>query len=1772
MKRILLPFLLLIGFSLMGMATPPAPSITSFFPAAGPVGTLVTIQGSDLSGPTAITIGGAAAIVISNTGNSLVAMVMPGAGAGNITVTTAGGHVSSSSSFRVTPPAGPNTQQGNKLVGTGNTVPASQGFSVAISGDGNTAIVGGTLDDQTQGASWIFVRSGGVWTQQGSKLVGTGTVGQSRQGQAVAISADGNTAIVGGFVDDTYIGAAWIFTRNGSSWTQQGNKLVGNGYIGNPSLGMSVALSADGNTALVGGRQDNNAAGAVWVFTRSGGVWTQQGNKVTGTGSIGVATLGAAVALSADGKTMIAGGHNDNNGIGASWIFTRNGNTWTQQGNKLVGTGWIKKPQQGASVAISADGNTAIVGGASDNSSVGAAWIFTRNGNTWTQQGSKLVSSDTIGLALQGTSVALSADGNIAVVGAGSNDNGAGILFVYSRSGNTWTQRNTLVGTGYSGVSNLGNTSSLSADGNTVISSGNADNNTNGASWIFNYISHNARLSALAISTGSLSPAFNPAVTTYTASVGVPVSSVTVTPTEEDINTTIAVQVNGGGYTTVASGNPSPALPLNAGANTVDVKVTAQDGSTVKIYTVTVNREPQAQTIVFAPLPNSTYGDADFNLTATGGLSGNAITYTSSNPLVATVNGNTVKILSTGTTNITASQPGNSNYHAATDVIQLFTVSPKAISVTANVKNKTYGDMDPLLTYTATPALIAGDAFTGELNRIPGENAGTYAIHQNTLALDSNYILTYTGANLTISVKTITVTADTKSKTYGDADPTLTYTATPALIGGDVFTGELNRAPGENTGSYVINQHTLSLNPNYVINYNNALLTIGTKTINVTAEVKSKTYGDTDPTLSYTATPALVSGDVFTGELNRDPGENTGSYVINQQTLSLNPNYVINYTNAHLTIGTKKINVTAEAKSKTYGDTDPTLTYTATPALVGGDAFTGELNRDPGENTGSYVINQHTLSLNPNYVISYSDALLTISTKTINVTADTKSKTYGDTDPTLTYIATPALVSGDVFTGELSRDPGENTGSYAINQHTLSLNPNYVINYSNAHLTIGTKTIKVTAEAKSKTYGDTDPTLTYTATPALVSGDAFTGELNRAPGENKGIYVINQHTLSLNPNYVISYSDALLTISTKTINVTAEAKSKTYGDADPTLTYTATPALVSGDAFTGELNRAPGENKGSYVINQHTLSLNPNYVINYNNALLTIGTKTINVTAEAKSKTYGDPDPALTYIATPALVSGDMFTGELNRAPGENKGSYVINQHTLSLNPNYVINYSDALLTISTKTINVTAEVKNKTYGDTDPTLTYIATPALVSGDAFTGELNRDPGENKGSYVINQHTLSLNPNYVINYSNALLTIGTKTINVTADTKSKTYGDTDPTLTYIATPALVSGDVFTGELSRDPGENTGSYAINQHTLSLNPNYVIHYIDALLTIGKKILQVSVNDASRVYGEANPAWSASYSGFAGTDNEAVFTTPLVFHTAATINTAPGDYAITASGATATNYDIQFIDGNLHITKNTQTIHFPVLPNKLSTDVLFTLAATTSSALPISYVSSDPTVADIVNGNQVKILQAGSVTITANQEGNANYVAAAPVAQSLTIIDNPAPVVMIQSNRGNSISKGETVVLTASGANTYQWDAEQSIIGGINMAVLTVRPSVTTTYTVTGKNKYGRASTQTFTLNVKADLHALSATNILSPNGDGINDYWIVKNIDMYPENEVKIFDRAGRIVYTKKGYNNTWGATANGSRLAEGTYYYIIDLGKGVGIMKGFITIVR
>ncbi len=361
------------------------------------------------------------------------------------------------------------------------------GHSVALSAKGNTALVGSPGSDESTGAVWVFTRSGTTWSEQ-TKIAGTSK--SERFGEDVALSANGNTALVSGG------GAAYVLTRSEGKWTQQAKLTGEEGAIN------TVAVSGDGNTAMLGDPNEAENTGAVWVFTRSEGKWTQQGSKFTGSGEeLGVhheVAFGDSIALSNEGNTALVGGRHNDEGVGAAWVFTRSEGKWSQQGPKLTGGEEIGLPSGlfGDSVALSSNGNTALIGGYGDDKEIGAAWVFTRSGSTWSQQGSKLTASgedgstEFPGEGWFGWSVALSGEGNTALIGgiaaewAYGYTSGAAVVF--ARSGSTWTQQGAKITSGVSGVSgSFGDSVALSSSGNTGLVGAEGISSNSGAAYTF---------------------------------------------------------------------------------------------------------------------------------------------------------------------------------------------------------------------------------------------------------------------------------------------------------------------------------------------------------------------------------------------------------------------------------------------------------------------------------------------------------------------------------------------------------------------------------------------------------------------------------------------------------------------------------------------------------------------------------------------------------------------------------------------------------------------------------------------------------------------------------------------------------------------------------------------------------------------------------------------------------------------------------------------------------------------------------------------------------------------------------------------------------------------------------------------------------------------------------------------------------------------------------------------------------------------------------------
>ena len=612
----------------------------------------------------------------------------------------------------------------------------------------------------------------------------------------------------------------------------------------------------------------------------------------------------------------------------------------------------------------------------------------------------------------------------------------------------------------------------------------------------------------------------------------------------------------------------------------------------------------------------------------------------------------------------------------------------------------------------------------------------------------------------------------------------------------------------------------------------------------------------------------------------------------------------------------------------------------------------GEPASAPGENVGSYLITPSGLA-STNYTIAFNTGTLAIKPAALTVTASDRSKTYGSS---LTLNGTTDFNPAGLLNGETigsvtlsaSGSPAGTAatapvGSYVITPGTVTggtFNPtNYAITYAPGALTVNRATLSVTANAQTKTYGATDPAFTVTNS-GFVNGETATvlgGTLtfSRAPGENVGSYLITPSGLT-SSNYTIAFNTGSLTITKAALSVGADPKSKTYGAADPVFTATyagfvngETPAALGG---TLAFACAPGENVGGYLITPSGLT-SGNYAITFNTGSLAIGKAILNITADAKTKTYGAVDPALTFTATGLQFADTMATalaGALTRAAGETVagGPYAITQGTLAPNGNYTISFAGNSLAITKAALSITADAKAKVYGAADPAFT-AAYSGFVSGDSpavLGGSLAfaRAPGENVGNYLITPSGLT-SGNYAITFNTGTLNITKAVLSVSADPITKTYGSPDPALTLTTTGlqfADTAASVLTGALARLAGDTVsgGPYAITHGTLQPNGNYTVNFTGASLTITKVALLVTADAKIKTFGAADPAFTVSYVGFIGSETPTVLGSALVFFRSP--GEAVGTYSITPGGLTSGNYAITFNSGLLTIVAPTPVL----------------------------------------------------------------------------------------------------------------------------------------------------------------------------------------------------------------------------------------------------------
>ena len=618
-------------------------------------------------------------------------------------------------------------------------------------------------------------------------------------------------------------------------------------------------------------------------------------------------------------------------------------------------------------------------------------------------------------------------------------------------------------------------------------------------------------------------------------------------------------------------------------------------------------------------------------------------------------------------------------------------------------------------------------------------NAGTGKV---TITGKGNYTGTKI-VNFTINKRTLTVKSEAKSKTYGAGDPGLTYTYSNQVSGQTPkFSGALSRAEGENVGTYAINKNTLVLvdnSPflanNYTLSYVGANLTITAKnasTFTATLNPTSYTYDGTEKKPSVTVKDGenlLAVGTDYSFVYSDNINAGTGKVTITGKG---------NYT------GTKVLNFTINKRAITVKAADGTKTYDGAAltnaaatltegTLVSGQSLTATAtgsitNVGSTANTvSSAVVKSGTTDVSGNYTITKTNGTLTVNKRTLTVKAEAKSKTYGAGDPELTYTCSNQVSEQTPkFSGTLSRDAGENVGTYEIKQNTLALADNspflannYTIAYIGANLTIN-KAATATAAAADKTYNG--------ASQTGVTG-SYVSWANSTTGIDAGSY-----TAIATPDENHAWSDG--TTAAKSITWTMSAKEVAVTWGTTIFTYNGSaqgPTASAESGVTGEtinVTRTTGTNAGSYTSTASISSVTGgrakagNYKLTENTKAFIINRATT-ATAAVADKTYnGESQTGVTgnYVSWGGTTAGiDAGSYTATATPDEN--------HAWSDGTTAAKNIT---WTMSAKEVAVTWETITFTYNGA------AQGPTATAESGVTGEtinITRTTGTNAGSYT-----------------------------------------------------------------------------------------------------------------------------------------------------------------------------------------------------------------------------------------------------------------------------------------------------------------------------------------------------------------------------------------------------------------------------------------------------
>ncbi len=911
----------------------------------------------------------------------------------------------------------------------------------------------------------------------------------------------------------------------------------------------------------------------------------------------------------------------------------------------------------------------------------------------------------------------------------------------------------------------------------------------------------------------------------------------------------------------------------------------------------------------------------------------------------------------------------SSNNYDISYVTGILSVTPATLTVTANDATVTYGDdiSEYQWSYSVDGFVNQDDA----LSQVPtfnvvdyNGNAGTYTIELGG-AECANYDISYVPGTLTVEKSILTLTVANATKVYGESNPEFSFSVNDGA--GNDMLQVLSIQPTLSTtatilsgvGDYEITAKG-ALSQNYSINVNNGILTVTKAPLTVTANDLTKVYGENNPELSYSIA-GFVNNDnatVFTNQVRMSTEVNNSTAVGEYPIVAYNAtadNYDISFVDGTLIVAKASLVITANDAAITYGDDISNFEWSYT--------VTGFVNNDTEEclttkptasvldytgDAGSYSI-VFGGAESSNYEFSYVNGSLTVGQAALTLKVADATRVYGEENPQFGYEVVNA--KGETISGALTVEPTLITvattasvvGEYEIvAEGAASLN--YSINVVNGILTVTKAPLTITAVNAVKVYGEDNPAFAYTVEGFINNDDVtcFTDNVKYNTDATKtsgtGDYAITPYGASA-ANYEIGYVDAVLSISKAPLIITVKGATVSYGYNLSNYTFQyGYEGFLNGDT-EDNLTVKPkvdlstiGTDVGNYTLSAYGAE-SANYEISYVNGTLTIGQSVLTLTVQNATKVYGEENPAFTF--TVMDMEGNDMIGEIDEMPtlttlatvSSSVGDYDITA-TGAVSHNFTINVVDGKLTVTKAPATVVAQNATKVYGSENPEFTYTVN-GLIDGDDISAvtdvkfNTDADKASAVGEYSIIPYTSTAVNYEIIGYENAVLSVTKAPLTITVNDASIEYGYDMSNYQYeYSYDGFVNGDTY-AVLDIQPTVSIEEYNGQVGTYSMiasgaeAANYEINYCNGVLTVGQAEMILTVDNATKVYGEDNPSFTYTATDKDGNDIMSALDTPPTLGTEANTTSGAGDYAITATGATSTNYSIRVVDGTLTVTK---------------------------------------------------------------------------------------------------------------------------------------------------------------------------------------------------------------------------------------------------------------